>query len=319
MRLGLGSFSYHVAFGRQFMDAFRFIERCVQLGLAGVAFHADGPRLGHLGNEDAGYLREVGEHAVSCGLFVEASVSGADPLHLRAMLEVCRLLRADMLRASLDPGDGPVEDLDAVSHGLRQTASVAHDVGVRIGVAAGEHETTDSLIAVVKRVESEWVGAHVDTSSPIMVWEEPIQATRKLSRLAVSGSLSDRLVVMEGDEPLVVGVALGEGSVDCAQCCRFLKMESKLRRLIVEVRYGRSGPFCRTQDEGAGGRLGEGAFVVRDSGRELSRILLRPEEVPSEAIEQLVQWQDSAVRASVAYAKGLRDAFAAASSPFSVV
>ena len=319
MKLGLGSLSYHVAFDRQFMDAFRFIERCVQLGLAGAAFHADGPRLGHLGNDDAGYLREVGEHAVSCGLFVEVSVSGTDPLHLRAMLEVCRLLRADVLRTSLSSDDGAVEDLDGVLENLRQTASVARDVGVRIGVGAGEHETTDNLIGIIEGVASEWVGAHVDTGSPMMVWEDPIQAARKLSRLALSGSLSDRLVVMEGNGPLVAGVAVGEGSVNCAQCCRFLKMESKLRRLAIEVGYGRSGPFHRPQEEGAGGRLGEGAFVVRDGGRELSRVLLRPEEVPSEAIEQLVQWQDSAVRASVAYVRGLRDAFAATSSPFSVV
>jgi len=78
----------------------------------------------------------------------------------------------------------------------------------------------------------------------------------------VTSHFKDHVVVASDTGPLVAGVTLGTGNIDCAECFRILAQESPLTRLVIEVCYGYAAPFRCSPEEGGGARLGAGAFRV---------------------------------------------------------
>jgi len=308
MLLGLETFSYHRWFGHGRMDVFAFIERCAGLGLDGVQLNVNGHNLGHFGGDDAGRVREVRQLVDQHGMFVEIDSRGTDPEHLAAMLGLCQAVGADVLRTYASCGGDLAQELAEAPERLRQVLPVCADLGVRIAVENHEYETSAEVLEIVRRVDSEWVGAHVDTGNSMMAWEDPVAAVTALAPCAVSSHFKDHIVIMD-EEPLVVGVTLGTGSIDCAECFRVLAEESPLERLIIEVCYGYSAPFRRPQERGAGARLGEGAFRPVVGPFDPSRVLLdqgRQGPVPE---DRVLAWQEASVVESVAFVKGLNAAY----------
>ena len=181
---------------------------------------------------------------------------------------------------------------------LRQILPMCADLRVRIGVENHEYETSDEVIEVVRQVDSEWVGTHVDTGNSTMVWEEPVVPR------AVSSHLKDHVVIVK-EEPLVVGVTLGTGSIDCAECFRIMLEESPLERVIIEVCYAYRAPFRRPQERGAGEQLGEGAFRLVDGPFGPSWLTLSCGQDQPVSIDRLMEWQHESVVESVAFVKGL--------------
>ena len=304
MLLGLETFSYHRWFACGRMDVFDFITRCAELGLAGVQLNVNGPNLGHLGGADAGRLREVRQWVDQHGMFVEIDSRGTDPEHLVAMLGVCEAVGADVLRTYVSCGGDLARELAEAPGHLRQVVPRCADLGIRIAVENHEYETSAEVLDVVRQVDSEWVGTHVDTGNSMMAWEDPVAAVAALAPLAASSHFKDHIVVTD-PEPLVVGVTLGTGSIDCAECFRLLAESSPLERLIIEVCYGYSAPFRRPRDRGAGASLGAGAFRPVSGPFDPSQVLLGHEE--GVATDRLLEWQHNSVVESVAFVKRLNE------------
>ena len=307
MLLGLETFSYHRWFGRGSMDVFAFVDRCGELGLDGVQLNVNGPNLGHFGGGDPGRLREVRQLVDQHGMFVEIDSRGTDPQHLAAMLGICHAVGADVLRTYASCGGDLAQELAEAPGHLRQVLPMCADLGVRIAVENHEYETSQDVLEVVRRVDSEWVGTHVDTGNSMMAWEDPVAAVAALAPLAVSSHFKDHIVIMD-QEPLVVGVTLGTGSIDCAECFRILAEESPLERLIIEVCYGYSAPFRRPQERGAGARLGEGAFRLVDGPFDPSWVLLNHGQDSSVPRDRILEWQHESVVESVAFVRSLNEA-----------
>lgn len=304
MLLGLETFSYHLWFSDGRMDVFGYIERCAELGLDGVQINVNGRNFGHLGGNDPGRLREVRELVEHHKMFIEIDSRGTDPEHLSAMLKLCEAVGADVLRTYASCGGDLALELAQAPKHLREMAPMCADLGIHIGIENHEYETSAEILEIVRRVDSEWVGTHVDTGNSMMAWEDPVAATAALAPYAVSSHFKDHIVIVE-DEPLVVGVTVGTGSIDCAECFRLLAEQSPLVRLITEVCYGYSAPFRRPQEQGGGGRLGEGVFRPVDGPHELSAVLLSSRPVPPEEMDQVLAWQDRSVVESVEFVKGL--------------
>lgn len=307
MLLGLETFSYHLWFSDGRMDVFRYIERCAELGLDGVQINVNGRNFGHLGGNDPGRLREIRELVEHHGMFIEIDSRGTDPEHLRAMLKLCEALGADVLRTYASCGGELARELAQAPEHLREVVPMCADLGIHIGVENHEYETSAEILEIVRGVGSEWVGTHVDTGNSMMAWEDPVAATAALAPFAVSSHFKDHIVIVE-TMPLVVGVTVGTGSIDCAECFRLLAEQSPLERLITEVCYGYSAPFRRSQEMGGGGRLGEGVFQPVAGPHELSAVLLSSQPVPPEEMNQVLHWQDLSVTESLEFMKGLAGA-----------
>jgi len=105
------------------------------------------------------------------------------------------------------------------------------------------------VMEVVRHVNSEYVGAHIDTGNSMMEWEDPVAAVKNMAPRAVSTHFKDHMVIMVNDQPMVVGVPLGKGSIDCAECFRILAEQSPLERINIEVCYGYIAPFRVPEDK----------------------------------------------------------------------
>jgi sugar phosphate isomerase/epimerase len=305
-RLGMETFSYHLAFDHGRMDIPAFIERCAELGLDGVQLN-----IGHLEpflKLDPAGARKVRELAAGLGMFVELDTWGTDPAYLAGMLKLCKSIGGDVLRTYASCGGDLARELAQAPANLRAVVPLCRELGIRIAMENHEYETSADILKIVREADSEWVGAHIDTGNSMMVWEDPVAAVRALAPLAVSSHFKDHVVIVEDGLPLVVGVTLGTGSSDCAGCFQALAGESPLERLVIEVCYGYSAPFRRPQERGAGGRLGAGAFCVAGQPLDPAWAMPHPERVSQAERDRLLAWQDKSVVQSVAYVKKLNDA-----------
>jgi len=325
MLLGLETFSYHLAFAYGKMDILGFIERTAELGLDGVQINVEGADLAHLGSDDPGFLRQVRAMIDDLGLFVELDTCDTSPQNLTRVLNICTALGADTMRVYSSFGGDLKAELQQAAEDLSQMIGLCADYGVRIAFENHEFESSHDVLEVVRKVNSEYVGAHIDTGNSMMVWEDPIEAVSNMAPYAVSTHFKDQMVILLDDQPMIVGTPLGKGSIDCAECFRILAEQSPLERINIEVCYGYMAPFRLPEEQGFGARLGRGCFQIHqppydpaivaphllrevDQALELQSYAWQDlAKIPSTEAQrqELLALQDQAVVDSVAYVKSL--------------
>lgn len=305
MKWGLETFSYHLAFGRGRMDILGFIRRTAELGLEGVQINlgAGPPHWGHLGSIEPAFLKDVRSAIEAHGFYVEIDTQRTDPEYLRGVLQVCRALGADVLRTYEKPSGDLKGDMDRAVTNIRRILPECRDLGVRIAFENHEYETAADVLDVVRRIDSEWVGALVDTGNSMMVWEDPVQAVRTLAPRAISSHFKDHVVFLEDGQQKIAGVALGTGAMDCAGCLRVLTEESPLSHVNLEVCYDYRAPFRRPRPHDF--PPDSPVFAVHPPPYDPAWIAPSTHLRSPEEDRMLPDWQDRAVAESVAYVKRL--------------
>ncbi|BBO73246.1 xylose isomerase [Desulfosarcina widdelii] len=324
MLIGLESFSYHLSFSFGKMDLFSFIRKTKELGLDGVEINIEGDDLGHLKDDSQENLRQIRALCEDLGLFIELDACGTAPAKLRHYLEICTSLGADRLRTYSSFGGDVKQEMAQAIRDFKEVAPAFADAGVRIAYENHEYESSDDILRVIEAIGSPVVGAHIDTGNSMMLWEDPVMAVRNMAPKAVSSHFKDHLVIEVNGMPMIVGVPLGSGAIDLAECYRILAEETDLSRINIEVCYGYLAPFRVEQAKGEGASLGEGPFVVVPppfNPTVVAPHLLKPKKdgfksyawqenanlVDEGDLDQLIAWQERSVAASVEYVKRLRD------------
>ena len=242
MKLGLDSYSYHLAFGahpdftpRRRLTLFGFIERVAALGLDG--FQID-PM--HLASRDRSYLAEVRAAAAGPGLFLEYGTIGTDPRRLERELAVAGRLSSPVLRtfAGFDRWHRRTQvpaEIHRAIRNLKRVCRMAEDHGIRIAVENHGDLTTDELLQVVRAVDSPWVGICLDVGNAMLTMEDPIAATAKMAPYAVTTHFKDYAMVPTNYGGKITGVALGDGVIDLAAAMKLLRTNTTLDRIILEI------------------------------------------------------------------------------------
>ncbi len=310
MKLGLESFSYHLALGSGRMDIFQYIRRAHALGLDGVQINMVGtpPRWGHLGGIEPDHLAAVRALIDELGLYVEIDTHQSDLAFLHRGLDVCRALGAKALRTYQIPTGNTPRDMDAAVELFKQILPRCEKEGVRIAFENHEYETAADILSVIHRVNSPWLGAMIDNGNGMMVWEDPDATVRTLLPHVVTTHFKDHIVIEQDGQPLVAGVTLGQGSINLKKQFEMLA-HSPLQWINIEVCYEYRAPFRRPQNQGAGGILGQGAFALRPGP--FDPAFLPPADPRQRNLDQLLAWENQSVEQSVRYVKQLRDALAA--------
>jgi sugar phosphate isomerase/epimerase len=242
MKLGLDSYSYHLAFGahpdftpRRRLTLFDFIERVAALGLDGCQIDPM-----HLASRDRSYLAEVRAAAAGPGLFLEYGTIGTDPRRLERELAVAGRLGSSVLRtfAGFDRWHHctqvPAEIRRAIS-GLKRVRRRAEDLGIRIAVENHGDLTTDELLQVVRAVDSPWVGICLDVGNALLTLEDPIVATAQMAPFAVTTHFKDYAMAPTNYGGKITGVALGDGVIDLPAAMKLLRTRTSLDRIILEI------------------------------------------------------------------------------------
>ncbi|MEE4312752.1 MAG: sugar phosphate isomerase/epimerase [candidate division KSB1 bacterium] len=242
MKLGLDSYSYHLAFGahpdfehRNPMDLFQFMDRVAGLGLDG--FQID-PM--HMESRDKGYLSELTAHAGENNLFMEYGAMGIDAAYLKRELDVCAALGSRVLRTFIDfnryDQSTKVEDeIELAIDQLKRVRGYAEALDISIAIENHGDVSATELVEIIQRVNSPHVGICLDLGNALLTFENPLEAATKMAPYACSTHFKDYAIQMTNYGFKVSGVALGDGNIDLESAMKIIREKSSLDRIILEI------------------------------------------------------------------------------------
>lgn len=242
MKLGLDSYSYHLAFGahpdftpKKRMNLIQFIGRVKALNLDG--FQID-PM--HLESRDASYLRKIAWLAQENQLFLEYGAIGVDYSYLLDELDVCLKLNSSVLRTFIgfnryDKQTNISLEIQNAIHQLNKIKQNAQDLQIKIAIENHGDVTSDELVYIIEKVASPNVGICLDLGNPLLTMEDPIEATEKMAPFTFTTHFKDYAIQMTNYGCKVCGVALGQGNIDLAAGLKILRENTSLDKIILEL------------------------------------------------------------------------------------
>jgi sugar phosphate isomerase/epimerase len=236
MKLGLDDYSYHIARGYGSMvdtpmTMVDTCERAAAFGLEGVMIE--------LRDHELDQIPAARQAIDRLGLFVEAQSGGTHPDHLRRRLESAKALGATVMRTFIGGSryddDPPEVQLRGPTEDLKQVAPIAEEFGILIAVENHIDWRAEELLAVVREVDSEWIGICLDTGNGFGTLEDPLAVAEMLAPYSYTTHFKDFKLVPTEKAALVVGTALGEGSVDLRRVVDILRERAPDPNLNIEA------------------------------------------------------------------------------------
>ena len=315
MKLGLETESYHLFFQQGAMDIFGFISKTSELGLDGVEINIipdEGlhPEFGVLNGDSPEYLTKVRNAIEAHGLYCEIDTRFTTPEAINKAVEIAVALNADVIRTYMfrrggyDPRAYP-----KIIEQLKSLVPLLKKHRIRLAIENHEDETADEIIDIIKAVDSIWVGAHCDIGNGMMAWEEPVETVRKLAPYTYSTHFKDHIITQNGEEFIVCGVPVGEGSIDIDTCFKTLVDSSAVTRINIETCFPYASRFARRQGTGGVNDL-KGTFAVKPAPFDKTKIkpleYYYPRKISQELLNELMKAQERCVQVSVQALKNLR-------------
>ncbi|EAM6083029.1 sugar phosphate isomerase/epimerase [Salmonella enterica subsp. enterica] len=313
MKLGLETESYHLFFQQGVMDIFSFISKTSELGLDGVQINIIPdvglhPVFGVLSSDSSEYLAKVRKTIEAYGLYCEIDTRFTSHESVTKAVEIASALGADVIRTYMfRRGEYNPQRYPEIIAQLKAQVPLLSKKRIRLAIENHEDETADEIINIVKSVDSEWVGAHCDIGNGMMAWEEPVDTVRKLAPYAYSTHFKDHIVTRNGEELVVCGVPVGEGSIDIDTCFKTLVDESSLTRINIETCFPYASRFSRPK--GTTNTL-KGTFTVKPAPFDELKIkpleYYYPAKISEAVLQELMEAQERCVQVSVQALKILR-------------
>jgi len=242
LKLGLFSYSYHLAFGAHEvfrptvkMDLYKFIDNAKEMGLDGVQIDAV-----HLLSHDDAYIDNLRAYVEQNGLYVELGITGIDEANLRHSLELAHRLGAARMSTNIqfNPRVNQIDvgkEVSTAVDALNSVKGTAQRYGIKIAVENHCDLRTDELIDLIKQVDTPFVGVCVDLGNFMIHLENPVESVRKLAPYIVNTHFKDYAFSMENWGFKAFGVALGEGAIDLGAILKILVEDSRLDRIMLEI------------------------------------------------------------------------------------
>ncbi|MCY6483385.1 sugar phosphate isomerase/epimerase [Clostridium aestuarii] len=315
MKIGLETESYHLHFQNGRMDIFDFIKKTAELGLDGVQINIIkdknlDPNWGCLGSDDPEHLEKIKKEIQKYGLFVELDTRGTEPEHLKKVIEVAHKIGADIVRNYVSCGGDLQEEIRRAPEDIKQIIPLLKKYRIKLGIENHEYETADEMIDIIKKIDSPWVGITCDIGNGMMVWEEPIDTVKKLAPYTVTTHFKDHIIVPNGDDYRVCGIAVGSGNIDTEECFKILVNDTTLTRINIEMCHPYTATFKKEKGAGGALELGKGAFKIENPP--LNPAVIKVTDYyypPEELIEMMLEYQEKEVEKSVKYVLTLRDKY----------
>ena len=231
------------------MTLVQLMDNAVEWGLDGL--HITNVDLETLDHE---HLAEVKAAAEDHALYLEYNVSFNAPSDPRVNSTVkeallnANVMGADLVKFSLDierprPLYGSCFHPDVMRQlsnrydELRANLQLMEDLGLKISIENHCDTYADEVIWLVKQLNHPDVGVCLDTINSLVVLEGPEACVEKMAPYANCCHFCDNKLVVDPDGTHSVGVAIGQGDIDCAKVLRTLQEKSPLDRITFEVEY----------------------------------------------------------------------------------
>lgn len=264
IKLGLFSYSYHLAFGAhdvfkpsKKINFFDFLDKCKEMGLDGVQIDAM-----HLESFEDSYLNKIIDRCNEYGFYIEYGTTGVKENHLNEQLEIAKKFGSSILRTYIgfDPSDKNVNPEIEIKEAIRVLNIVkvkAKEYNIKIAIENHCDLKTDELISLIQSVNSPFVGVCVDLGNFMIHLENPVDSVKKLAPYIVNTHLKDYNSKMENWGFQTFGVTFGEGKIDLKAILKILLEECRLDRIMLEI------PVQKEDTEEA--TLAKEDYIVRKS------------------------------------------------------
>jgi sugar phosphate isomerase/epimerase len=265
---------------RQRRDLFsppEFLDYCHSLGAGGIQLP-----LGRLEEREA---RKLGDDARQRNMFLEAIVgppfADGDVERFAAEIQAAAWAEARAVRTVILPGrryerfKSWEEFLDFSKRGRRallRAAPIVERHRVPLAVENHKDHRLEMRLALLEEIDSEFVGACVDTGNSFALLEDPLEVVEAYAPWAFSVHLKDQAVRESRDGFLLADVALGDGFLDLQS------MVGVLRRAKPDVRFSLetitrdplavpclAEPFWTVMQDATGGDLARTLRIVRQN------------------------------------------------------
>lgn len=339
LKIGLESESLHLFFQNKRMDIFEFVEVANKLGVDGVQinivkdYNLD-EKWGALGSNSKEHLDKLKTLIDKYNMFVEIDMRDLDYDRMEEVIEVANKLGADVIRSYV-PVIPIIKNTNSGSEGAHDFAKIRGDfnmnsyqVGyekiikliplleknrIKLALENHEYETSDELVELIKRINSQWVGFLFDFGNSMMAWEEPIRAAENMAPYTYSTHFKDHIIIPEPNDEygyVVCGVPAGKGNIDLKSVFNIMMRKSSLTRINVEMCYPYCAQFKRRPGIGGVFELGEGTFKIEKPLYDYNIIkpleYYYPQEVSNDLLEKMLTDQMKGVKESIDYLKKLR-------------
>lgn len=221
-------------------DPLTFLKHCQSLGLSGMQ-----TPLGMLQEAEA---RALAQAAVDAGMYIEGIVSPprdeGDVSRFEGEVQTAAWAGALAMRTVVMPGRRyeQFNSLDEFSNATRQAmrslelaAPVVEKLKVPLAVENHKDHRLDQRVRMLKAIDSEYVGACVDTGNNIALLDDPLETVKALAPWVRSIHLKDQALAPYKDGFLLADIALGEGCLPLQEMIALLKAANPAIRFSLEL------------------------------------------------------------------------------------
>jgi len=219
---------------------FQFLKECIRLGAGGM--QAD---LSRLTEAEAETLREQSRET---GRFIEAIIrlpKGAAELNrFEHDVRIARRAGAAVARTTIISGRRyeqfntyadfrKAEQIGEAS--IRTTIPVIERHGLTLAIENHKDQRNEERVRFLRRIDSEFVGACVDTGNSIALLEDPIETVKAFTPWAKTVHLKDQAVQRTTDGFLLGDITLGAGCLDLRAMVKALQAAKPGIRFSLEL------------------------------------------------------------------------------------
>jgi sugar phosphate isomerase/epimerase len=318
-RTGLGLVIYDCRFRRDWLrqrkadfdlfEPLNFLEHCRQLGAGGMQ-----ARLGVLDAKQAARIRDFArEHSLFIDAIVSPPADKADVARFEAEIKTAADVGVQAVRTVIMPGRryerfSTLKEFREFERRGRKMVELAVPVveKYRVPLAIENHkgQRNDARVALFEHIDSEYVGACVDTGNSFALLEDPIETIEVLAPWAKTVHLKDQAVQEYEDGFLLGDIPLGEGCFDLPRMVQILRNAQPRIQFALELitRDALKVPCLTPQYFAA---------MPNVPAADLARTLRIVRKHPAKALQQVtslepeaqVKLEDANVAASLKYAR----------------
>jgi sugar phosphate isomerase/epimerase len=209
VRVGVDSYSYHRLYGEIYPNQIdpgrrwqfeQCIEEAVRIGADGISLETC-----FMPSFEPGYLGRLKDTLDHHGLermlawgHPDGLEGGKKPEAAREIeqhLTSCKALGVNLMRivgSSLSFRNEPHgPQIQRVSAILKETVKKAEDAGVRLALENHIDFTADEILEILANVDSEYLGVNFDSGNTLRVFEDPVEAARKLAKRTYATHMKD--------------------------------------------------------------------------------------------------------------------------------
>ena len=249
-RTGMGLVLYCYGYRHRWMQKKRskinlfapmtFLKRCHSVGAGGMQ-----AKLGVMSTVEIRELREFAErHELFIDAIIKAPTDQAELTRFTQELETAKAVGVQAVRTTIIPGrryerfQTLAEFREFERRGremLERAAPVVEKYRVPLAVENHKDQRIDERVALFKHLDSEFIGACVDTGNSFALLDGAIEPVEALAPYAFSVHLKDQALQEYEDGFLLADIPLGQGSFDLKKMVKAIKKVKPNVRFTLEL------------------------------------------------------------------------------------